>query len=432
MLLPNEIYEVLKIVRGHESWRRFECINLIASENTMSPLAKALYVTDMMHRYAEGRPGKRFYQGSRYIDAIELKVSELLSCLFNVRFIEPRAPSGTIANAIAFKALADAGDTAAVVSISSGAHISHTSRGILGALGIKQIELPFSTELWNIDVDQAMKIIEVARPKLIVLGASLYLFPHPTKQLAEAAHSIGARLVHDAAHVLGLIAGGIWTNPLHEGADVVTASTHKTFPGPQGGLVMTNDENVFKALSSHVLTFVSNHHIHRFPALAVTAIEMKYFGESYALQTIRNAKTFAEALVAEGIPVVAENMGYTKSHMVAIDVRKFGGGAKIAKVLEEANIIANKNLLPWDRQEEAYNPSGVRFGVQEMTRFGMREKDFEEVAKLIADIIVRGRDPAEIRKKVIEFRKMFTKIYYGFDMPEEFNKSVEEFLNLGI
>jgi glycine hydroxymethyltransferase len=432
MMLPSEISEVLNIVRSHEAWRRLECINLIASENVMSPLAKALYITDMMHRYAEGRPGKRFYQGSRYIDAIEMKASRLLSELFNVGFVEPRAISGTIANAIAFKALADVGDVAAVSSINSGAHISHTGRGVLGALGIKQVELPFNVELWNIDVDQAAKIIESVKPRLVVLGASLYLFPHPTKQLVEVAHSVGARLVHDVAHVLGLIAGGVWPNPVHEGADIATASTHKTFPGPQGGLVMTNSEDVFKAISSHVLTFVSNHHIHRLPALAVTAIEMKYFGEVYARQVVRNAKAFAEALVAEGIPVVAENLGYTRSHIVAVDVRKFGGGAKIAKALEDANIIVNKNLLPWDRQEDAPNPSGIRFGVQEMTRFGMRERDFEEVAKLIADVVVRGRDPADVRKKVVDFRKGFTKVHYGFDIPEELDKGVRDLVNLSI
>jgi len=129
---------------------------------------------------------------------------------------------------------------------------------------------------------------------------------------------------------------------------------------------------------------------------------------------------------------LTENLGYTRSHIVAIDVRKFGGGAKIAKALEDANIIANKNLLPWDRQEDAPNPSGIRFGVQEMTRFGMRERDFEEVAKLIADVVVRGRDPADVRKKVVDFRKGFTKVHYGFDIPEELDKGVRELVNLSI
>ena len=432
MSLPSDVVEVLEIVKRHNSWRRFECINLIASENVMSPLARALYINDMMHRYAEGKPGKRFYQGSLFIDLIETKTSELLSRLFDVKFVEVRAISGSIANAIAFKALANAGDTALVPALQSGAHISHTGFGVLGALGIKHFELPFDLESWNIDVDKSVKLIESLKPRLVVLGASLYLFPHPTKQIADAAHSIGARVVHDVAHVLGLIAGKTWPNPVHEGADAATASTHKTFPGPQGGLIMTNSDEVYKLVSNNVLTFVSNHHIHRLPATAVTAIEMMHFGKDYAEQIIRNAKAFAEELTAQGLTVVAEHLGYTASHIVAIDVRKFGGGAKVARILEDANIIANKNVLPWDKPQDASNPSGVRFGVQEMTRFGMREGEFREIAKLVADIVVRGFEPLTIRKKVIELRKEFTKIRYGFDAWENIEGKVYSFIDLSM
>ncbi|MEM0310547.1 MAG: serine hydroxymethyltransferase [Ignisphaera sp.] len=433
MLLPAEVLEVLDVVRRHNTWRKFECINLIASENTMSPLAKALYVNDMMHRYAEGKPGKRFYQGSIFIDILETRTSDLLAKLFNVRFAEVRAISGSIANAIAFRSFASVGDVALVPALQSGAHISHTEFGVLGALGIKHVEMPFDLDSWNIDVDKAVKLIESIKPRIVVLGASLYLFPHPTKPIAEAAYSVGARVVHDVAHVLGLIAGGVWPNPVHEGADAVTASTHKTFPGPQGGLILTNREDVYKLVSNNVLTFVSNHHIHRLAATAVTAIEMMHFGSAYADQITRNARAFAEELASQGLPVVAENLGYTKSHIVAIDVRKFGGGAKIAKLLEEANIIANKNVLPWDRPQDAPNPSGIRFGVQEMTRFGMKEGEFKEIAKLIADIIVRGAEPSSIRRKVVELRKDFVKVHYGFDLPEDLGKkTIYEFIEMGI
>ncbi|MEM3974088.1 MAG: serine hydroxymethyltransferase, partial [Ignisphaera sp.] len=187
MLLPAEVLEVLDVVRRHNTWRKFECINLIASENTMSPLAKALYVNDMMHRYAEGKPGKRFYQGSIFIDILETRTSDLLAKLFNVRFAEVRAISGSIANAIAFRSFASVGDVALVPALQSGAHISHTEFGVLGALGIKHVEMPFDLDSWNIDVDKAVKLIESIKPRIVVLGASLYLFPHPTKPIAEAA-----------------------------------------------------------------------------------------------------------------------------------------------------------------------------------------------------------------------------------------------------
>ncbi|MCC6058578.1 MAG: serine hydroxymethyltransferase [Desulfurococcaceae archaeon] len=412
------MYYVVDLVKKHNSWRRFEAINLIASENVMSPLAEAVYLSDMMHRYAEGKPGKRYYQGSIYVDEIEVLVHNLMSSLFRVEFVEPRVISGTIANAVTFSALAVPGDKAAVTSIQAGAHISHTEKGVLGALGIKTVEMPFDLDTWNIDIDLARKIIEQENPRLVVLGASAYLFPHPTKAIAEIAHSVGATVIHDVAHVLGLIAGKKWSNPIHEGADIITASTHKTFPGPQGGVIMTDNEKLYKLVSNNVLKFVSNHHLHRLPALAITIVEMMYFGEEYAEQIVRNAKKFAESLAAEGFNVVAEHLGYTSSHIVLVDIRKHCSASKAAKLLEEANIIANKNLLPWDHLNPD-NPSGLRFGVQEMTRFGMKEQDFEEIAKFIREILIDKKDPREVKPRVVELRKQYLSVHYGFKLSEE-------------
>ncbi len=424
MPIPIELAKVIDLVGKHNRWRRFECINLIPSENIMSPLAEAVYLSDLMHRYAEGEPGKRFYQGNIYSDQIELYTSQLLYKLFSIRFVEPRPISGTIANAIAFRSFAEPGDRAVVPSIQAGAHISHTKLGILGAMGIKQFAMPFDIDRWNIDVDRAGKVIENVKPRLVILGASVYLFPHPTREIACVAHSVNSMVIHDVAHVLGLIAGKSWPNPIYEGADIATASTHKTFPGPQGGVIFMDNRDIYEAVSRNVLRFVSNHHLHRLPATAITAIEMLYFGEQYSRQIIRNAKMFAEALAEQGLKVVAEDLGYTQSHMVLIDVGKCGGGAKIVKMLEEANIIANKNLLPWDSPGDAYNPSGIRFGVQEMTRFGMKEDDFKEIAVFIREIILDRKDVYEVRKNVLEFRKNFINIAYGFDIPRELYNNV--------
>ncbi|HDD26145.1 MAG TPA: serine hydroxymethyltransferase [Acidilobales archaeon] len=415
MSLPPDVQKVLDIVGAHNRWRRLETINLIASENTMSPLAEAAYLTDMMHRYAEGKPRKRYYQGLPYVDEIELLVMELMSKLLDVKFVEPRAISGTIANAIAFRVLANPGDKALIAPVQAGAHVSHTKFGTLGALGIEHIELPFDLENWNIDVDKAVKLIREVKPKFVTLGASVYLFPHPTKEIAEAAHEVGAKVIHDVAHVLGLIAGKKWPNPAHEGADIVTSSTHKTFPGPQGGVLYTNDQKMYKLIAKYIFPwFVSNHHLHRLPAMAITAIEMMHFGEAYAEQIIRNSKAFAEALAAEGFKVLAENLGYTKSHTIVVDVRPLGGGAKCATLLERANIIVNKNLLPWDPPEAIKDPSGLRLGTQEMTRFGMKESDFKEIARFMREVLIDGKDPEQVKKKVIEFRKQFTEVQYTF------------------
>ncbi len=427
MSLPEELVRVLELTRAHNRWRRLETINLIPSENVMSPLAEAAYMTDMMHRYAEGKPKKRYYQGLTYVDEVELLVMELMSRLFKVRYVEPRPISGTIANATVFRVLGKPGDKALIAPVQAGAHVSHTRFGTLGALGIEHVEMPFDQDKWNVDVDKAVKMIESVRPAFVTLGGSVYMFPHPTREIAQAAHSVSVKLVHDVAHVLGLIAGGVWSNPIHEGADVITSSTHKTFPGPQGGVIMTDDEELYKEISKVVFPwFLSNHHLHRLPATAVTAVEMMVFGEEYAKQIVKNAVAFAEACVEEGFKVPTEHLGFTKSHMFVIDVRGLGGGAKAATLLEQANIIVNKNLLPWDPPEAVKDPSGIRLGTPEMTRLGMKEEDFREVAKFMREVLIEGKPPEEVRKKVVEFRKNFIEVKYGFAVPKELEEKLSK------
>ncbi len=417
---PSELAHVLDLVLKHNVWRKRECLNLIASENVMSPLAMLFYMNDMMHRYAEGKPFKRYYQGLKYVDEVEVATMKIIGDLLETEYIDLRPISGTTANASAFRAFTKPGDKAVVVPVQAGAHVSHTRYGTLGALGIEQIEMPFSLEEWNIDVDGARRVIETARPKIVVLGGSLYLFPHPTREIAEVAHSVGAKLIYDAAHVLGLIMGRIWSNPLKDGADVLTSSTHKTFPGPQGGLIAASTKDDIKAIGKVVFPmFVSNHHLHRLAAMAVTGVEMKLYGEEYARQITRNARALAEALVENGFRVVAENKGYTMSHQVVVDVKELGGGAKAAKLLEEANIILNKNMLPWDRPEDIKNPSGLRIGVQEVTRWGMKEDDMKVVAELMRKVVIDGKDPREVRREVIEFRKSYLEIHYALKITRD-------------
>jgi glycine hydroxymethyltransferase len=415
--LPAEAREILETTMKHNRWRRYETINLIASENAMSPLAEAAYVTDMMHRYAEGKPFKRYYQGTRFVDEVEVKAASLMGELLGGALVDPRPVSGTVANASVFRVLGGCGSKAVIAPVQAGAHVSHTKFGTLGALCIEHIEMPYDAENMNVDVDRAVKLIEEVKPAFAVLGGSVYLFPHPVKEIADAAHSVGAKLVYDAAHVLGLIVGKRWRNPLEHGADVLTASTHKTFPGPQGGIVATRDEELFKRIGRAIFPlFVSNHHLHRLPALAITAVEMKHFGEAYADQVVRNAKALAEALAAEGFKVLGEHLGYTKSHQVVLDVRPQGGGAKAAVLLEDANIIVNKNLLPYDPPDAIKDPSGLRLGVQEMTRFGMKEDNMKDIARFIARVLIEKEDPKKVAAEVAEYRREFVTVKYCFDV----------------
>jgi glycine hydroxymethyltransferase len=219
---------------------------------------------------------------------------------------------------------------------------------------------------------------------------------------------------------LGLIAGGQFQDPLHEGADVLTGSTHKTLPGPQHGILLSDseDDKFIKRLQRAVFPgVVSNHHLHAMAALGITLAEFLAFGRDYASQIVRNAKALAQALHERGVTVLAEKHGFTESHAVALDVAAFGGGAKVAASLEKANIITNKNLLPWDTSP--VKPSGVRLGTQELTRLGMAEAQMREVADLFARVVVKGDPPDRVAADVAEMRKDFNTVHYCFSKDAE-------------
>ncbi|MEM0021129.1 MAG: serine hydroxymethyltransferase [Fervidicoccaceae archaeon] len=411
--------DVVSKVALNNRWRRKESINLIASENVMSELAEAVYLSDFMSRYAEGKPRKRYYQGTKYIDDLEIMLSEMIGKSLETQYIETRPISGTIANAAVFRVLGDPGDRALIAPVQAGSHVSHTKFGTLGALGMTQVYMPYDEERMNVDVDKAVKMLREENFKFVVLGGSMYLFPHPVKEISQAAKEKGIKVVYDAAHIFGLIVGGKWRNPLKEGADVVTASTHKTYPGPQGGLIAFSDESLYKAVSKTIFPyFLSNHHLHRIPATLVTHLEMMEFGKEYASAIVDNARALAEALAEEGFKVLGENLGYTQSHQVVIDVSKQGGGAKCAELLERANIITNKNLLPNDPPDAVQNPSGIRLGTQEMTRYGMGKGEMIEIANLMKRILILKEDPDKVSADVKELRRAFLERKYGYTLKD--------------
>jgi len=418
--MNKDLEDVLELIERHNTWRIKECINLIASENVTSPLVNAVYLSDAMHRYAEGLPFKRFYQGTRYIDELEDRVSRLFASLFKSKYADVRPISGTIANASAFTAVCKAGGKALTLSLSGGAHVSHSKYGVLGRLGFEPAQMPIIEDELVPDVDKTTSLISRLSPKLVVLGASVIIFPHPVKEIVEASEEVGAKVVFDAAHILGLIAGEVYPNPLKEGAHIMTASTHKTFPGPQGGVIITDSDELYKKISRIIFpVFVSNHHLHRLAPLGITTLEMMEFGRDYAAQVVKNAKRLAESLSERGFKVLGEDKGFTQTHQVLLDVRSNGGGDKCARKLEEANIIVNKNILPWDSPSDVYNPSGIRIGVQEVTRLGMKEGEMDVIADFIYKLIKLERDVRELKKKVIEFKKDFIKVHYTFEFPLE-------------
>ncbi len=402
-------------VSRHDEWRGRECINLIASENVMSPLAWKLYNTDFEHRYAEGMPGKRYYQGLSYVDEVESACIEMGKKLFGAEFLDVRPISGCLSILILLSSFAKPGERYVAPSVPAGAHISQAEFGAAGVRGLEVRHMPLNEEEMNLDIDKSRKIILEHKPKLVNAGGTIFLFPHPLRELREAADEVGAVLTYDGSHVLGLIAGKQFQDPLREGVDVVGASAHKTFPGPQGGMIFGNNDEHYRKIKPKIFPgLVSNHHLHRLPALAVTMAEMIEFGEDYAKQVVKNAQALAEALFEYGIDVLAENKGFTKSHQVIADVRKCGGGAWCAESLENANIILNKNLLPWDDVKNSSNPSGIRIGTAEMTHFGMKESEMKHIAELIKRVWVDKEEPGRVKEDVLEFRSEFLDVKYCF------------------
>ena len=393
-------------------------LGMIASENIVSPMVQQVITSDLHGRYAEGLPNKRYYQGCSDFDEIESRGISLSKEIFNCSFANIQSTSGTVSNMAALKALTKSGDRVTAVSTSDGGHISHAR---MGAVGLRDLDL--STYPWNVermepDIDASCALIREIEPKLALFGQSVFLFPTPLEELSDAAHEVGASVMYDGAHVLGLIAGGCFQDPLREGADVLTGSSHKTFPGPQGGFVLSNssEEHFHRRLNNAVFPGTcSSYHLHHVAGKVIALAEFREYGADYAKATICNAKALAEALAARGFDVLAEERGYTASHQVLTRHGEIdsGAGKKAAELLEQAGIITNMNMLPGDTK--AMSPSGLRIGVPELTRVGMGTQDMEEVADFYHAVLIAGQPPSLVKDKVREFKSEFHTIGYCFN-----------------
>ncbi|MGD0070097.1 MAG: serine hydroxymethyltransferase [Candidatus Bathyarchaeia archaeon] len=430
------ILKLIEATSKHEQYRDKECINMIASEGLKSPAVNQMLSLshDLECRYAEGENDleghvkKRYYQGQKYMSQIEDYATDIMKSLFKTDWADVRLVSGTHANLATFKglSLASKNNKMVVTPLSCGAHISHDYAGLAGnILGLDNINHVYDVDEFNIDPDKSAYVIRAAKPGIVTFGGSLFLFPHPVKELRAVCEEVGAYVAYDASHVLGLIAGGEFQDPLREGADFITSSTHKTFPGPQGGVIMGSPTNPALEKAVKKIQFAifplsaSNTHLGRLPALSIAALEMKLFGAKLARQTVKNAQTAGQHLYENGVKVLAEKKGFTQSHQIAVDIRNFGGGKKIAQDLEDANIILNKNLLPYDDQSSKDDPSGLRIGFQDVTRRGFKEGDIKHLCDLMLDVIKGKRKPAQVKEDVLSLKKEFNQVKYCFQNVEE-------------
>lgn len=391
------IEEILSLVRKHEEWRGKKCLNLIPSENVMSPAVRGILSSDLGHRYTSR---DRFYMGTKFIDKIEQYGEEIAKELFKAETADLRPLSGHIADLIFLANFTKPNDEIMCVSPEDGGYPGIWENGLPKFLRLENVAFPFSKPDMNIKVEQAKEAIEQVKPKVIVFGASLITFPHPVKELAEVARENGACIGFDGSHVMGLIAGEQFQDPLREGASVLFGSTHKTLFGPQGGIILADKEHGEFMKEKIFPVFVDNAHWNRIAALTLSLAEMKKFGRIYAEQVVRNAKVLAATLYDYGFPVVCQHLGFTQSHQVLLDYGNYEEGRVIAEKLQNANIIVD---------------CGVRIGTCEVTRRQMTEREMFKIAELIKRTVIDKEQPEKIKKEVTKLSAEFQKIEYSFE-----------------
>src|SRR5438094_10150413 len=336
---------------------------------------------------------------------------DLAKELFRVDFADVRPISGVCANLVAYTTFTTPGDMIMALAIPAGGHINMGRKEFGGTAGsVRGLDVeyfPFDVDEMNIDVDATAKkvkklVSDGKKMSLGMFGGSVLPFPQPVKELSEVFHDNNASVCYDAAHVAGLVAGGQFQDPMLEGADAMTASTHKTLPGPQGGLIISKSEHGENIKRATFPGNTSNHHLHHLAVKAIMFAEMMVYGREYAAQIVKNSKALAQALHELGFKVLGEKKGFTKSHLLVADITKYGDGKTIEKKLEDANIILNRNLLPYDIKEGRHfeAPGGIRCGVSEVTRLGMKESEMKEIAQLMHRVVVKGEDQEKVGRIV--------------------------------
>jgi len=387
--------QLKRALENHERWRREQCLNLIASENVTSPAVRRILGSDLGHRYTAP---DHFYMGCKFIDQAEDIARRLARDAFGSEWADVTPLSGHITDMTLLSAFARRGDKIMTIGTEYGGYVGTTEVGYPRILGLVNLYFPFDKDRWNIQVEKTVELITNEAPRIVILGASYILFPHPVEQISKACRETGTLLAYDGSHVLGLIAGGAFQQPLKEGARILVGSTHKSFFGPQGGIIAafkTEGEQLKETIFPAIM---DNAHWNRIAALAQALLEMKKFGRQYANQVIRNSRALAEALDDGGVPVRCREYGYTASHQVLLDMDRLKDGAQVPDRLEEANVIVDR---------------GIRLGTSEMTRRGMREKDMNDVADIIARIVNGQEISAVARRKATTLARKFRQVWYA-------------------
>ncbi|SFP40519.1 glycine hydroxymethyltransferase [Amycolatopsis arida] len=404
---PTEVAETVRAaLAAHRRQFDDEGIVLYAGTNVPSSAALAAYDPAVSTRPSMGWPGEKYQTGLDHLDTLEVLAPLLVAERMAGRFAEVRLPSATMANLAVYRALAEPGDTVAVLPEAAGGHASHHAYGAAGIRGLRVVDLPYDAGALGIDHAALPGFLRAHRPRLVVVGASLMLFPHDVARVRAAVDEVGATLVYDASHVAGLVATGLFQRPLPERAHVVTFSTYKSYGGPPGGCVVTRDERLAERISLAAYPgMLANYDVGRLGALAIATAELGTpAGRRYAERCAGNARAFAEALHDAGFAVTGAGRGFTRSHHVAVDAAGCGGGEAAAARLAAAGIYLSAIGLP-GQGPVAEGLRGLRIGTQEVTRRGFGAEHLRVVAALMRHVLLDGTDPAEIRPEVVALRR---------------------------
>lgn len=384
--------------------------NLNPAANVMNPQAEAALARGLGSRPSLGYPGDKYEMGLQAVEEIEVIAAELCAEIFEAKYAEIRVGSGALANLYAFMATCQPGDAIIAPPASIGGHVTHHRDGSAGMYGLITHAAPVNAEGYTVDLDGLRRLAHKVRPKMITIGGSLNLFPHPTQDVRQIADEVGAIVLFDAAHQCGIIAGGAWENPLDHGAHLMTMSTYKSLGGPAGGLIVTNDADLAERLDHIAFPgMTANFDAGKSASLALSMLDWRDFGSSYATAMIETALALAAALQDQGIAVHAADQGFTQSHQFAIQAARYGGGQTLAKKLEKAGLLASGIGLPLE--EIAGDMNGLRMGTPEIVRWGVSAVDAPELAALIADAI-RADDPTNILPRTRDMRARFTRLHY--------------------
>jgi len=390
-----------------ENRRQEEHIELIASENYTSPAVMAAQGSQLTNKYAEGYPGKRYYGGCEHVDVVETLAIERLKRLFGANFANVQANSGSQANQAVFFGLLQPGDTIMGMSLAEGGHLTHGMPLNMSGKWFKVVSYGLDAAE-AIDYDAMERLAHEHKPKIIIAGASAYSLRIDFERFAKVAKAVGAYFMVDMAHYAGLIAAGVYPNPVPH-ADVVTSTTHKSLRGPRGGIVLMNDEAIAKKINSAIFPGIQGGPLmHVIAGKAVAFHEALQPGfRAYQQQVVANARVLAETLIERGLRIVS---GRTESHVMLVDLRPKGLTGKEAEaILGEAHMTCNKNGIPNDPQKPMVT-SGIRLGTPAMTTRGFTEEQARQTAHLIADVLDRPHDAANVaavRAKVAALTRDF-------------------------